>query len=100
MLKNTFSQFCCYLSRGDSVYWEITLPIQMHLRKDSLLDALQYHDQLSHLQEADVNVRELVNNRREEVEAEDKQSSDALIDEPLRYVATQVHYVMEDCLLH
>ena len=39
--------------------------------KDSLLDALKYHDQLSRLQEADANVRELISNRREEMEAED-----------------------------
>ena len=41
-------------------------------------------------------MRELISNRREEMEAEDMQSSGALIDEPLRYVATQVHNVMED----
>ena len=64
--------------------------------KDSLLDALEYHDQLSRLQEADANVRELISNRREEMEVEDMQSSDAPNDGPLRYVATQVHNVLED----
>ena len=61
-----------------------------------MLDALQYHDQLSRLREADVKVRELISNRREEMEAEDMQSSDILIDEPLRYVATQVQNIMTD----
>ena len=64
--------------------------------KDSLLDGLKYHAQLSRLREADANVRELINNRREEMEAEDMQSSDAPVEGPLRYVATEVHNVMAD----
>ena len=64
--------------------------------KDSLIDGLKYHEQVSHLQEADANVRELINKRREEMEAEDMQSSDAAVEGPLRYVATEVHDVMVD----
>ena len=64
--------------------------------KDSLIDGLQYHAQLSRLQEADTNVRELISNRREEMEAEDMLSSDVPPEGPLRYVATEVHDVMTD----
>ena len=64
--------------------------------KDSLIDGLQYHAQLSRLQEADTNVRELISNRREEMEAEDMLSSDVPPEGPLRYVATEVHDVMAD----
>ena len=56
--------------------------------KDSLIDGLQYHAQLSRLQEAVTNVRELISNRREEMEAEDMLSSDVPPEGPLRYVAT------------
>ena len=48
------------------------------------------------LQEADTNVRELISNRREEMEAEDMLSSDVPPEGPLRYVATEVHDVMTD----
>ena len=64
--------------------------------KDSLIDGLQYHAQLSRLREADTNVRELISNRREEMEAEDILSSDVPPEGPLRYVATEVHDVMTD----
>ena len=64
--------------------------------KDSLIDGLKYHEQVSHLREADANVRELINKRREEMEAEDMQSSDVAVEGPLRYVATEVHDVMAD----
>ena len=64
--------------------------------KDSLIDGLKYHAQLSRLQEADTNVRELISNRQEEMEAEDMLSSDVPPEGPLRYVATEVHNVMTD----
>ena len=64
--------------------------------KDSLIDGLKYHALLSRLQEADTNVRELISNRREEMEAEDMLSSDVPPEGPLRYVATEVHNVMTD----
>ena len=64
--------------------------------KDSLLDGLEYHAQLSRLREADANVRELINNRREEMETEEMRSSDVPVEGPLRYVATEVHNVMAD----
>ena len=64
--------------------------------KDSLLDELKYHAQLSRLQEADTTVRELISKRREQMEAEDMQSSDIAVEEPLRYVATEVQKAMAD----
>ena len=64
--------------------------------KDSLLDGLKYHAQLSRLQEADTTVRELISKRREQMEAEDMQSSDIPVEGPLRYVATEVHNAMAD----
>ena len=64
--------------------------------KDSLLDGLKYHAQLSCLQEADTTVRELISKRREQMEAEDMQSSDIVVEEPLRYVATEVQKAMTD----
>ena len=66
--------------------------------KESLIDGLKYHTQLSRLQEADTNVRELIRNRREEMEAEDMLSSEVPPEGPLRYVATEVHDVTADCM--
>ena len=66
--------------------------------KGSLIDSLQYHTQLSRLQEANTNVRELISNHREEMEAEDMLSSDVPSEGPLRYVATEVHDIMK--ILH
>ena len=63
---------------------------------DSLLDGLKYHAQLSRLQEADTTVRELISKRREQMKAEDMQSSDIPVEGPLRYVATEVHNAMAD----
>ena len=64
--------------------------------KDSLLDGLKYHAQLSRLQEANTTVRELISKRREQMEAENMQSGDIAVDEPLRYVATEVQKAMAD----
>ena len=51
--------------------------------KDSLLDGLEYHAQLSRLREADANVCELINNHREEIETEEMHSSDVPVEGPL-----------------
>ena len=64
--------------------------------KTSLLDALQYHDQLSHLQEADSTVRDLIRERLDEMKKEDLNNSDDSTAGPLRYVATAVNDVMDD----
>ena len=64
--------------------------------KNSLLDGLKYHAQLSRLQDADKTVRELISKRREQMEAEDMQSSDIAVEEPLRYVSTEVQKAMAD----
>ena len=70
---------------------------------NSLLHGLQYHDQLSRLQEADSTVRELIRERKEEMEKEDMQSTDDVVEGPLRYVANTVTEAMndfEDLMLH
>ena len=61
-----------------------------------MLDGLQYHAQLSRLQEADTTVHELISKRRELMEAEDMQSSDIAVEGPLRYVGTEVQNAMAD----
>ena len=66
MLKSIFTPSYYYLSHGVSVTvcWEIIPPMWMNNAcKESLIDGLKYHTQLSHLQEADTNVRELIRNR-------------------------------------
>ena len=71
--------------------------------KTTLLHGLQYHDQLSRLQEADSTVRELIRERKEELEKEDMQSTDDVVEGPLRYVANTVTEAMndfEDLMVH
>ena len=71
--------------------------------KTTLLHGLQYHDQLSRLQEAESTVRELIRERKEEMEKEDLQSTDDVVEGPLRYVANTVTEAMndfEDLMVH
>ena len=44
--------------------------------QNNLVTCLQYHDQLSRLQEAESTVRELIRERKERMEKEDIQSTD------------------------
>ena len=64
--------------------------------KTTLLHGLQYHDQLSHLQEAESTVRELIKKRKEEMEKEDMQSTDDVVEGSIRYVANTVNEAMND----
>ena len=82
---------CGSLLRGHSSYMDA-----FNACKDSLLDGLKYHAQLSCLQEADTTVHELISKRREQIEAEDMQSSDIAVEGPLRYVETEVQNAMAD----
>ena len=71
--------------------------------KTTLLHGLQYHDQLSRLQEAESTVRELIREQKEEMEKEDMQSTDDVVEGPLRYVANTVTEAMndfEDLMVH
>jgi len=64
--------------------------------KTTLLHGLQYHDQLSRLQEAESTVRELIRERKEGMEKEDMQSTDDVVEGPLRYVANAATDAMND----
>ena len=48
------------------------------------------------MQEAESTVRELIRERKEEMEKEDMQSSDDVVDGPLRYIANAVTDAMND----
>ena len=71
--------------------------------KTTLLHGLQYHGQLSCLQEAESTVHELIKERKEEMEKEDMQSIDDVVEGPLRYVPNTVTEAMndfEDLMVH
>ena len=60
--------------------------------KDSLIDGLKYHDQLTRLREADAKVREQIRERQAEIKDEELDSSEP--PGPLQYVATEVQNAM------
>jgi len=65
--------------------------------KSDLLDALQYHQQLSRLREADTSVKELVQQRRAEMEAEDMNDSQPPpTGGPLQFLPTEAENCMAD----
>jgi len=64
--------------------------------KNDLLDALHYHEQFYHLREVDANVRELVQQCRAEMEAEDMNGSPPTVGGPLQFMATDVENCMDD----
>ena len=71
--------------------------------KTTLLHGLQYHDQLSRLQEAESTVRELIKKPKEKMEKKDMQSTDDVVEGPIQYVANTVNKAMndfEDLIIH
>ena len=63
ILRNIFMLSCYSLNSGENVilYLEIALTVEaFNSCKTTLLHGLQYHDQLSRLQEAESTVRELI----------------------------------------
>ena len=65
--------------------------------KESLMNGLEYHDQLLRLQEADAKVHDLISDRLTEMKAEKEVASDDVpVNGPLNYVCTEVHNAMTE----